>query len=216
MPRIMPRLDRVFDAEADRAVALARAGEAIRLSALPGTLAYRELHWGRVEDLYELACLRVFIRWEMLLEESFIRYMCGYQSRKGQMIMSGGVPYYRTLGDAMAAMVGPPPKTYALWYKPAQVIARARKHFTGGVHEAVIAAAKPELDAFAAIRNRVAHGQEDAKSKFDTATMDLNGKRYAESRAGRFLREWDTGVFPNVRWLDSIAAKLKDLGGLIV
>src|SRR5712672_2619521 len=38
------------------------------------------LDLNKLELLYELAYLRFFIQWEVFLEQSFLRYLCGYSS----------------------------------------------------------------------------------------------------------------------------------------
>jgi hypothetical protein len=72
------------------------------------------------------------------------------------------------------------------------------------------------LEAFAAIRHRIAHGQDDAKTKFDAATMLLAGKRYYGSRPGSFLREFDASLTPSRRWIEIISNELVGLISQIV
>ena len=214
MPRRMPRLDLVFSGEADKALALARAGELIRATAGPGSIAARELYPARLESIYELSYLKVFVRWEDFLEASFLRYMCGCQSRHGQATLAGGAHYYPSLAAAQAALLGS--QQYVLWHGPRTVLTRVRRHVLNGTHEAVIAAAQARLSDFAAIRHRIAHGQSDARNKFDLATMSLAGRRYPGARAGRFLRDWDSTITPPLRWLESIIRTLTALAGSIL
>jgi hypothetical protein len=158
--------------------------------------------------------LKVFVRWEDYLEASFLRYMCGCQSRHGQATLVGGIPFYSSLAAAEAALLAG--HSYLLWHGPQAVLVRVRRHIVNGTHETVIAAAQSMLSDFAAIRHRIAHGQADARSKFNLATMSLAGRRYPGARAGRFLRDWDSGIMPPVRWLESITRTLKALAGSIV
>ena len=176
---------------------------AICAALAPGSIAVRELYpWG-LESIYELSYLKVFVRWEDYLEASFLRYMCGYQSRHGQATLVGGVPYYVTLAAAQTALLGN--QHYVLWHGTQAVLTRVRRHVLNGPHESVIAAAQSRLFlTHAAIRHRIAHGQEDARNKFYLATMSLAGRRYPGARAGRFLRHWDFNVSPPMRWLESI------------
>lgn len=210
----MPRLDLSFSGEADRALGLPRAAELIRVTAGPGSVASRELYPARLESIYELSYLKVFVRWEDFLEASFLRYMCGCLSSQGQATMVGGVPYYPSLVSAQAALLGG--QQYLLWHGPQVVLARVRRHVVNGTHETIIAAAQANLSDFAAIRHRIAHGQADARIKFDLATMSLVGRRYPGARAGRFLRDWDTSITPPVRWLESITPRLTALAGSIL
>jgi hypothetical protein len=209
MPRMMPRLDLQFAANADRCVAIAKAGELVYAASLPGSIARNEFHPARLEGLYELAYLRVFIEWEDFLEAAFLRYMCGHHSRHGPAVMAGGVAFQRSLAAAQAAMLGG--NAYVLWY-PKKVIDRARIHFVGSLHESVVLAAKADLDLYTAVRHRIAHGQDNARANFDAATMTLSAKRYRGSRPGAFLRDWDGGI----HWLESITNSLKGIAGLVV
>jgi hypothetical protein len=206
MPRGMPRLDLVFSGKAARALEIARVGESIRTSSGVSSIAYRELYPARLEELYELAYLKVFISWEGFLEDSFLRYMCGYQSNLGQATMKGGIPYYNSLARAETALLAG--HQYTLWANPQVVLSRVCKHVLNGSHESVIAASQASLTNFAAIRHRIAHGQADARNKFDQATMAIAGRRYAGARAGKFLRDWDSSLNPPVRRLESITRSL--------
>jgi hypothetical protein len=78
-----------------------------------------------------------------------------------------------------------------------------------------VLSARSSLEVFAAVRHRIAHGQEDARRKFDLATMNLCGKRYRGSRAGKFLRDWDTSTAVSLRWLESMATGLEGLSSQI-
>jgi hypothetical protein len=214
MPRTMPRFDLQFLAESARCIRIARTGEIIRDAAVLGSVAHKELHRGRLEDIYELAYLRVFIQWESFLESSFIRYMCGHQSRHGRAVMVAGTTYYQSINSAIVGMLGG--NDYCLWHSSKKVIARSQQHFSASLHETVVRAARTDLDNFASVRHRIAHGQKDARKKFDNATMAFCGRRYPGSKAGHFLRDWDTRISPNIRWLESITQSLVTIAGLIV
>jgi len=111
MPRLLPPLGVRFAGDVDRALAIAQAGETIRAVAEKGSVAWKELGRGRLEALYEMAYLRLFIAWELFLEESFLRYLCGY-------LASGPLPAwlqppptlletpYRRMDDARAVVQG--------------------------------------------------------------------------------------------------------------
>ena len=81
MPRAMPALAKHFQTACDTACRLAVAGELVRASG--GVVARQEFTLPRLEYLYEIAFLRIFIAWEFFLEESFLRYMCGFHNSKG-------------------------------------------------------------------------------------------------------------------------------------
>src|SRR5215217_1138043 len=79
MARSMPPLATHFGVRVATAVGIAQAGELVRAGARPGTTAYTELRPARLEALYEMAYLRIFVEWESFLEETFLRLMCSYE-----------------------------------------------------------------------------------------------------------------------------------------
>lgn len=215
MPRVMPAFAKQFQASCDDACRLATAGEQVR--ALGDAQVRAEMNVPRLEYLYEIAFLRVFLAWETFLEESFLRYMCGFSCRSGQpqRIAAGTAGKYSTsLAQARAALHGH--QHYLLWHSPGKVIARSKSFFASGAHEVVISSNQARIEHFACIRHRVAHAQQDARQKFDAATMNLVGRRYSGSRVGRFLREADPSHALPTRWLASIAAELVSLAQQVV
>lgn len=208
----MRSLPQNFQAACDTAFALAAAGERVR--AAGGAIAREQLTVHRLEYLYEIAFLRIFIAWEDFLEESFVRYMCGFGGTAGRAARLGGAAYFPTISAAKAALYGT--HQYLLWHSPKTIIARSKGYFSAGFHETVLLSNQTRVDWFSNVRHRVAHGQEDAQKKFDVATMSLNGRRYRASRVGRFLRDSDTSQTPPVRWLESIASELAALAFQVV
>lgn len=213
MPRPMPRFDQDLIKEGRTALGLARAGEIVRAHFGSGSVAWREWPVARLEALYELAFLRIFIAWEEFLEASFYRYMCGYASARHGQAMPIGV-FHPTLLSAEAAVLGGQP--YKSWYKPSTVVARSQVHMSNGRHEIVINSSLGRLGDFAAIRHRIAHHQSDARAKFDSATLALAGRTYPASRPGRFLRDWHPRSSPPTRWLETIIGDLVGLATQIV
>jgi hypothetical protein len=208
MSRAMPPLAAMFQQKALEAVAVAVAGDLAATSPV-GTAIRKAWHVSRVELLYELAFLRTFIEWEMFLEKTFLRYLCGYNSSSGALFAAVAGEHCSSISTAQAAVLGT--RAYVLWHNPATVIARARGFLVLCPHETVISSYSARLEHFAAIRHRIAHGQDDAKQKFNSATMTLSGRRYAGARPGRFLRDWDRSTVPHLRWLESL---IRDLGNL--
>ena len=168
----------------------------------------------RLEYLYEIAFLRIFVAWETFLEESFLRYMCGFSSPGAQPQTSLQGAYSPNLAHARAALHGS--QQYLLWHSPAKVIARSKNIFVNGAHELVVASNQARVEYFARVRHRIAHGQQDAQKKFDAATMNLVGRRYPASRVGRFLRDADPRHPLPTRWIESIAAELSGLAAQVV
>src|SRR5947207_1926265 len=122
MPRRMPRFDKVLSSQAQLAIAITKAGEAVRVS---GPVAIRkEWRASRLEALYELAYLRAFASWEMCLEAVFYRSLCGYASAAGQETPISGL-YYPTVAAAESAVLGR--RSFVLWHNPQQVIDRCKQ-----------------------------------------------------------------------------------------
>jgi hypothetical protein len=209
MPRQMPALGGTFGRAVDAAVAIAEAGELVRASAAAGSVARRELRQSRLEALHEMAYLRIFIAWEAFLEATFLRMMCGYDSNTYTPAFAAGQGRQATLAHARLAMLDG--RQYVLWHNPKHVRKRSAGWFIAGPHEVVIDSNLTRLEWFAAVRHRIAHGTEDTRASIDTATINLGGRRYPGSSAGRFLRDWDTSSSPPSRWLSSIGHELRNV-----
>jgi hypothetical protein len=207
MPRPMPAYATAYQRRIQDLLKLAEAGELAAQSSV-------KLSWyaARVESLYELAFLRMFIEWEMLLEQSFLRYLCGYVSAHGAFNPTAG-RYCTSLVAAEQLVFGA--SGFALWHNPGRVVNRARQHLVACPHEIIVQGNSARLEQFAWVRHRIAHGQKDAKQKFDQATMTLTGRRYPGARPGRFLRDWDHRVTPTKRWIEVIGLELVGLGNQI-
>jgi len=207
MARTMPRLDTQFGALARSAVDLALAGENIRSAAPAGSLFKRELSLPRLEALYETAYLRVFLAWEEFLEQTFLRYICGYASALGSCTLTR--PAFRNIADANVDVLGP--RDFVSWADPRAVIRRSQAYTTLGFHETVLNSDLSRLILFKSVRNRIAHSSEHARDEFDAATRTLTSKRYLASSAGRFLRDRATTMpFPKT-WLESVTDELVSL-----
>lgn len=213
MPRRMPPLAAEFSDSTEKAVDLSVAVEEARLHLVHDLGERGLLYTHRLELIYELAFLRLFLAWEEFLEESLVRYLCGYSHIHGQETLLSG-KYYGTLNSARSAVRGG--RGYVLWHNPNKVVTRARRWFDKSRHELVIASSIGRLQYFAAVRHRIAHSQSHARAQFDAATMALIARRYRGGRPGRFLRDWVPGANPPVRWLDRIGDELVGLAYQIV
>lgn len=202
----MPRFASGFQQNVASALDIARAGDIAGATPL-GSTVRQVWHVSRVELLYELAYLRMFNEWESFLEQTFIRYMCGYISHAAVSRLPAHE--YTNIAAATAAVLQG--RAFKLWHDPNHVANRARGFFSVSPHDLVISSHQSRLSDFAAVRHRIAHAQEDASRKFATATMRLAGVRYRANRPGRFLRDWDNSVTPARRWLDTIGGELKSL-----
>ena len=203
----MPSFAGWFQQRVTEALALAHAGDMAAASPL-GSHVRREWHVARVELLYEFAYLRMYIEWELFLEQTLLRYLCGYVSVHGTCTPISGVPF-TTLSAAETAMNQG--RAYILWHNPDAVIGRARRFLVQSPHEIVINSYVSRLGNLASVRHRIAHNQEDAKRNFDIATTNIAGRRYRGARPGRFLRDWDRSVAPHRRWLEALGTDLVNL-----
>src|SRR5258707_6463296 len=120
MPRRMPQYAAAFERHVLDALKLAHAGELAAHSS-----ARSEWHIARVEYLYELSFLRTFIEWETFLEQTFLRYLCGYQSTHGTYRPISG-RYCPSLRRAQNLIFGA--SGFALWHNPARIVLRSRQH----------------------------------------------------------------------------------------
>lgn len=207
MPRQLPKLDRNLSLQIANSIALVTRIE-VAMAAAAANNAHR-LRIADIELAYELAYLRVFMEWEILLEGSLLRLMCGFAHSQGQEPLIQGAAYRAKIADAEAALLGN--KQYLLWHNPTHVMNRAGGVFQNSRYEQIIASAQQRLNHFAAVRHRIAHSQKDAAMKFDAASMSLAGKRYAASRPGRFLRDWHPNSNPPTRWLSVVCTELESL-----
>jgi hypothetical protein len=164
---------------------------------------------GRLEALNELAYLRIFISWEFFLEETFLRYLCGFQNSVGPLTLWN--PPFPSLEKARQAMLNK--SDFVSWYAPKKIIARSRKFIDRGPHELIVQSNESRLEWFAAIRNRVAHASGFARDQFDKATTGLIGRTVHGSRAGLFLRSLDS--ISGSSWLFVIAIELENLASQI-
>jgi hypothetical protein len=173
----------------------------------------------RLEALYELAFLRIFMAWETCLESVFYRSLCGYASSAGQEQLLAG-SYFPTLSAAESAVLGS--QNYILWHDPRKVVQRCQKFIKSGVvgcpglQETVISSNSARLAYLASTRHRIVHDQLDAKRKFDAASLAIAGRTYASSRPGKFLRDFDTSSSPPRRWLEVTILDLEGLARQIV
>jgi hypothetical protein len=207
MARRIPRLDITFATEAQRAVQLAMAGERIRSDPQAGLFARREISLSHLEALYETAYFRIFLKWEDFLDQTFIRYLCGYTPTSGVCNLINSP--FATINLAEVDVLGR--SNFLNWADPLQVVARSRRYMTAGHHETVLNSNIARIIDFKSVRNRIAHTSEHARLQFDNATRTLAGKRYPGSSPGRFLR--DLGVVSPVplTWLEVISEELQNL-----
>jgi len=210
MARPMPSLAVGLASDVDRSVGIARAGELAWSHSPPGSVTRRELRGSRLDVLYEMAYLRLFVSWEIFLEETFLRMMCGWSSPIHTPTLVAPHSPFSTLAAARAALLGE--REYLLWHNPGRVSKRCSEWFQHGIHSQIVESNEARLAWFAAIRHRIAHGSNQVKGEMNSASMGLAGRRYPGASAGRFLRDWrKSEPLKQERWLKSIADELMGL-----
>ena len=201
MSRQMPGLASRFRAYVAGALDLVYMGQRLRVDPVIGKRVRSELTPHRESVLYEMAYLRVFNAWEILLEECFLRYLCGYEFMGAAE--RPACAYASNLAAAKTAVYRQ--QQYLLWHNPSKTISRANTHFLPNNRIAmVIGSALTDIDDYAAVRHRIAHDHLDARQKFDTATMRLTARRFPGGRPGAFLKYATTSGTIPVCWLERI------------
>jgi hypothetical protein len=199
----MPNLAANLQLRVKEALEIAEMAELALIDVPRGTPTRELLTTIRVEALYEMAFLRIFVNWEAFLEQVFFRYLCGYRSIHGTASIVSGQGFRGSLAQAERDVLGG--RQYILWHNPYHIITRSRTFFSACPVESTVSSNLARLEHLASIRNRIAHSQADARNKFDLATMAEAGRRYRASRAGAFLRDVDPAATPRSRWIQSFA-----------
>lgn len=209
MPRQLPPLAQQFSDRVSDALALAEVGEVARAESSRSSRTRALLHFSRVESLYELAFLKIFVSWEAFLEDAFLRLLCGYSASAGQEPLKPGERYRATLAAAEHDVLNG--RAYVLWHNPSHVIDRSKRFFSSGNLEMTVASHSARIEAMANVRHRIVHSQADSVTKFHSATLLFAGVRYGGARVGRFLRDWVPGVHPRETWLAHLAQELEGI-----
>jgi hypothetical protein len=137
---------------------------------------------GRVEDLASLAMLRAQLGWETLVEDSFVRSMCGARSASG---FSPALlqPPHRSIAST-AVLRG---RQYVSW-SVQSTLNRAQQAFgLGEPFASSLGAARMVLDDMSAVRNRIAHPSAYAASEFAQVVRARIGYVPRGMTPGRFL-----------------------------
>ncbi|HEX5284746.1 MAG TPA: hypothetical protein VFW30_11565 [Bryocella sp.] len=176
-------------ANLDVASDIASAGEQARSIGARGSALFPI---DRLEALYEMAFLRIFISWETFLEDTFQRCICGRLSLPTGVTLV--YPPYCAFEDAELAILDG--SSFFGWADPIKVRDLAKRFVAGGYggtvggpHQQVISSNLSRLRALKSIRNFIAHKSAKAKDDFEQSALLLSGVSYAGSSPGRFLRD---------------------------
>src|SRR5690554_10617 len=113
MVRPVPRFDLHLDKETQRTLALIDQFELAK-ARQKGQAHPQKITQRSIDLVYELAYLNIFKAWEMLLEETFVRFLCGYSNSAGPPVFRPNTQRQRNLKDAAALMLGG--SDYRLWH----------------------------------------------------------------------------------------------------
>lgn len=203
MPRELPSLDKHFSKQCLRAIKISRNIEFAKV--LNGS----KITIYDLEYAYEIAYLRVFVAWEVFLENVLFRLLAGYTISGNQEPLKEGKSYAKNIGAARTLIQGN--RDFVLWHACGKNINRAAIKFNNSNFEQVLKSAEDDLDMFSAIRHRIAHEQDDARNNFNEATMALCGRRFRAARAGRFLRYINPNSVNGERFLETITTDLENI-----
>jgi len=206
MPRPLPLLADRFD---DDCRPLKSFYRRLELNHSAVTLPNLGLTLSGLELSYELLYLKVFLPWEQFQQDVFARLLMGFQSNGGVETFQPGIGRCQSLQQADLLILNG--RSYKLWHDPVTVIARCDVFFdpASSYFRTVIASSQAALRNFSAIRHRIAHSQDHARTQFDNATMTLAGRRYPNASAGKFLRDRVPGS--QIRWFEHICSELSDI-----
>lgn len=168
----------------------------------------RDFLYNRRLHIYEAAYLIVFSAWENFLEQSFLRFLCGYSSSGRRHSPVSGRRFSGNIAAAHETVLSG--RKYILWHNPNFVIERSKKYFVSGPHEYVLSSALSDIENFASIRHFVAHRNIDTSLKFQKAATDLTGAPIVGGRPGRLLRRKTIDVVTgsDVTWFEKISNDL--------
>lgn len=177
------------------------------LWSLPGAHGTRPYISRRTRDyMTEMAFLRAFQAWEILVEESFILYLWGQRPPRGR-----GPNRYAFPPDQKTAMawVIPEGREYAQWTDAQHVRERAERFFKAGRPFApVLRSNQNMLDEVRIIRNGIAHKSIGARQKFETVVRTKLRTLPPNLTIAGFLGMTVPGITPPISFLEFYVNKI--------
>jgi hypothetical protein len=162
---------------------------------------------GQVNDMTEMAFLRAFLAWEILVEESFILYLSGQKPPRGRVPKRYAFPpNHKT---AMEWVI-PEGRPYARWAAAGDVIERAERFFqTGRPFAPVLRGNQSMLDEAQTIRNAIAHRSTSARLKFETVVRPKLGTLPPSLTVGGFLGTTVPRTTPPISFLEFYISQIE-------
>jgi len=168
----------------------------------------------QVEIIAEMAFLRIFIAWEIFLEESYIRFMVGAQSPSGYYPCR--LLTFLNIEIARNTIRGER-QEYAKWNSASDILARARIHFHGGgPYTTALNAMTTEFNEFNTIRNRIAHKSTYSRNQFNRLIRRIFGHSVRGMTPGRFLLTNNHLVAPSTTFLNYYTQIIQTASTIIV
>jgi hypothetical protein len=201
-------LDANFARRVDETLKIISSTEVLWLTAPPTSAVRRQLKVGQLEALYESVYLRIFSAWESFIEDVLVRFMSGYSTPTYRPVLVPSCPRARSVRGARVHLYGS--RNYLLWHDPTSSANRIARYISGSPVEVVIRSRQARLQAFAAIRHRIAHDSDDSKTKFYAAALMLASSDFG-GQPGKLLRAADmTDPLNQPKWIRVIADELID------
>lgn len=138
----------------------------------------------RRDSMIEIAFLRMFLAWEVFIEQSFVLYVMGAKPLRGRSLQRFVFPPTRSKAEEWLT----DGRDYATWGSAAAVGQRAERYFRDGRPFAEILRANQNfLDETRFIRNAIAHRSGDAFERFEVLVRNRLGALPANTTVGSFL-----------------------------
>lgn len=154
----------------------------------------------------EMAFLRAFLAWEILVEESFILYLSGQEPPRGRAPKRYAFPpNHKTAMD----WVVPEGRDYAGWTIASLVSERAERFFQAGRPFApVLRSNQKMLDDARTIRNAITHKSVTARQKFEIVVRTKLGTLPPGLTVGGFLGTTVPRITPPISFLEFYVGKI--------
>lgn len=138
----------------------------------------------QVYMIFELSLLKIFVAWELLLEDSFIRYLAGGKSDSGY----GPKRYARPRNLKHAREIVEEGREYADWSSLDVVIRKAEMYFVNGEpFRGVLRSVMTNIQDLKTIRNAIVHMSSYSRTKFRTLVRSKLGHAPKGIVPGRLL-----------------------------